>query len=154
MFQGETNAAKREQQIEAYSRWSNQHSNVFGGMMMNQAYGAAIGGAGGGGGLLPVIYGPNGVGGCFVGSGGITTRTDDNFTVHTFSTEESKKKESKKMGFVRDYFKKHQELFMGLAVAIILDRYLLGGAFQERLKRIINGLLDKTEKTLADHKQV
>lgn len=53
-----------------------------------------------------------------------------------------------KMGFIKEYFVKHRELFMGLALAIILDRYLLGGAFQERLKRIITSLLDKTETAL------
>lgn len=58
-------------------------------------------------------------------------------------------KKEPKMGFIKEYFTKHKELFMGLAVAIILDKYLLGGAFQERLKRIITGLLDKTEATLA-----
>lgn len=60
--------------------------------------------------------------------------------------------EQKKMSFVKEYFTKHRELFMGLAIAIILDRYLLGGAFQDRLKRIVTSLLDKTEGALAiDH---
>jgi hypothetical protein len=60
-----------------------------------------------------------------------------------------KPKEQSFMDLIKGYFVKHRDLFMGLAIAIVLDRYLLDGAFQGRLKRIINGILDKTENTLA-----
>lgn len=62
--------------------------------------------------------------------------------------QQAKKEKTGMGGFMKDYFNKHRELFMGLAVAILLDRYLLGGAFQDRLKRIITGMLDKTEQAL------
>jgi hypothetical protein len=64
-----------------------------------------------------------------------------------------KNKEHKKMGFIKEYFTKHKELFMGLAVAMVLDRYLFDGAFQEKIKKIVHNLLDKTEEMLKlDHK--
>lgn len=68
------------------------------------------------------------------------------------NSKEINKKEIKKMGFIKEYFNKHKELFMGIALAVILDRYLLGGAFQERLKRIITSFLDKAETTLNSDK--
>ncbi len=66
---------------------------------------------------------------------------------------EEKQPKEQSMGFIKEYFYKHRELIMGLAIAVILDRYLLGGAFQERLKRIITGLLDKTENALQLEKK-
>lgn len=68
----------------------------------------------------------------------------------TGRTEKPKRIEKEKpMNFVKEYFSKHRELFMGLAIAIVLDKYLFGGAFHERLKRIITGMLDRTEGMLS-----
>lgn len=60
---------------------------------------------------------------------------------------EIKKEEKKEMGpsFVREYFVKHKELFMGFFVIVLLDHFIFEGAFRERLKKIVHSFLDKAD---------
>lgn len=55
-----------------------------------------------------------------------------------------------KMNYVKEYFVKHRELFMGLFVVILLDHYIFKDAFREKLQQIVHGFLDKTQKKLAE----
>jgi hypothetical protein len=67
------------------------------------------------------------------------------------------KEGEKKMGtsYVKDYLVKHRELFLGLTVVILLDQFVFGGVFREKLKRLVNGFLDRAEAKLsADDKKV
>lgn len=59
-------------------------------------------------------------------------------------------KKEKKMStsYVREYFVKHREILMGLAIFILLDHYIFEGAFREKIKRIVHGILDRTENKL------
>ncbi len=57
-------------------------------------------------------------------------------------------KERGVMNYVKEYFVKHREILMGLGMVILLDHFLLDGALSEKLKRILHGILDKTEQKL------
>lgn len=52
------------------------------------------------------------------------------------------------MDYFKGYLVKHRELLMGLGLALVLDHYIFGGAFKEKLQKIVHSILDKTEKKL------
>jgi hypothetical protein len=52
------------------------------------------------------------------------------------------------MNYVKEYFVKHRELIMGLTIIALLDHFVFKDAFKEKLQKIVQGLLDKTEKQL------
>lgn len=66
------------------------------------------------------------------------------------SKQPTKPKEGKAMPYVRDYFIKHRELLMGLTLVILLDHFIFAGAFREKIQKIVQSILDKTEKKLCE----
>lgn len=53
------------------------------------------------------------------------------------------------MQYVKDYLVKHRELLMGLGLFLVLDHFLLNGAFKDKINKLIHGILDKAEKKLS-----
>lgn len=60
-------------------------------------------------------------------------------------------KEKTSMGteYVKSYFMKHRELLMGFTIFVLLDHFVFGGAFREKIKRIVHSMLDKAENKLT-----
>lgn len=65
--------------------------------------------------------------------------------------ENNKKKEGIMNSF-RAYLDKHRDLIFTVALVFLVDHYFLGGAFKERLQKLLGGVLDKAESNF--HKQV
>jgi hypothetical protein len=57
------------------------------------------------------------------------------------------------MGYVKEYFVKHRELLMGLAIFILLDHYIFNGAFKEKIQKLVHGILDQADKKLTHKEQ-
>lgn len=49
---------------------------------------------------------------------------------------------------VKDYLKENKSIIMTIAVALIVDHLVFGGAFREKVKALVNGLLDKAQNNL------
>ena len=60
----------------------------------------------------------------------------------------NKKKGILSMEFIKEYFRKHQELIINLAFLFLLDEYVFEGKFRERIKNIVENLFTKTEKKI------
>jgi hypothetical protein len=58
------------------------------------------------------------------------------------------KKEKKFMGPIKEYFTKHREIFFTFAVVFLVDHFLFHGKFKEKIQNAVEGLLDKSIKTL------
>lgn len=54
------------------------------------------------------------------------------------------------MDYLKGYLVKHRELLMGLGLILVLDHFLLDGAFSEKIKKIIHNILDKADKKLTE----
>lgn len=48
-------------------------------------------------------------------------------------------------GGLKKYVNEHQEMIYTIAIALLIDRFVFGGAFQERIKGIVEGFLSKAE---------
>ena len=48
-------------------------------------------------------------------------------------------------GGLKKYVNEHQETIYTIAIALLVDRFVFGGAFQERIKGIVEGFLSKAE---------
>lgn len=56
------------------------------------------------------------------------------------------------MESVKEYFNKHRDAIYTLGVVILLDHFLFGGAFREKIKSTVEGMLEKVTKGLSDGK--
>lgn len=54
------------------------------------------------------------------------------------------------MKIIREYFEQHRDIIVTLGLALLADRYFFDGAFTEKIKAIVNGLLLKAERKLDD----
>jgi hypothetical protein len=52
------------------------------------------------------------------------------------------------MNSLKEYFKKNQDVFLTLAIIILLDNFLFNGQFRMKITSMIEGLITKTEKKL------
>lgn len=59
-------------------------------------------------------------------------------------------KEGGKMKSLRDWFDKHSDAIITIAVIVIVDHFLFSGSLRERLKGMMTGLLSKCEKQLEN----
>ena len=50
---------------------------------------------------------------------------------------------------LKDYFKKHQEIFMTVFFVLLEDHFFFNGALRERVKKLVEGLLTKVENSLT-----
>lgn len=49
---------------------------------------------------------------------------------------------------VKDYLKDHKQILMTIAVVLVVDHLVFGGAFREKVKSLVDGLLNKAQKEL------
>lgn len=74
----------------------------------------------------------------------------NNETAVWFPTEAFELKRGRKMEMIKDYFKKHSEVFITIAIVVLIDEYLFGGSLREKIKslldKILNGATAKLEK--------
>jgi len=81
---------------------------------------------------------------------------DQNFFIKTndvskkvFNKTYKRKKGSSNMfEFAKGYLEEHKESIMTIAFVVVLDQIFLGGALRDRIKRLIEGLLDRSEAKL------
>jgi len=59
------------------------------------------------------------------------------------------KKGGLKMDIIKQYFDKHQDALITLAIVIVVDNFLFGGAFREKIKKSLEKMLHNTEKQLT-----
>jgi hypothetical protein len=48
----------------------------------------------------------------------------------------------------KEYLKENKSIIMTIAVVLIVDHLVFGGAFREKVKALVNGLLDKAQTDL------
>lgn len=71
----------------------------------------------------------------------------DNGSTGTFNTYNFEK-EVNMLESVKEYLKENKQIIMTIAVVLIVDHLVFGGAFRERVKSLVNGLLNNAEKKL------
>lgn len=52
------------------------------------------------------------------------------------------------MDSLKQYFKTHRDTIFTIIILVVVDHYLLGGAFRDRIKSLMENFLNKTEKKL------
>ncbi len=52
------------------------------------------------------------------------------------------------MESIKAYLDKHKDIFLTIGVILVLDHFVFGGVFREKLKNMINGFLDCKTKEL------
>lgn len=67
------------------------------------------------------------------------------------NTWKLKEKESV-MESLKKYFETHRDLFFTIGIVIILDHFIFGGAFRERLKGLVDSFLTQRTKAITDGK--
>lgn len=53
------------------------------------------------------------------------------------------------MKLIREYIEKHKDAIFTVGLVILLDHFIFGGAFRERIKNTVDKLLDKANKSLS-----
>ena len=61
----------------------------------------------------------------------------------------NKNKEESPMKAIKEYAEKHRDLLITIGVVLILDHFVFSGAFTEKLKKIVDGFLDKKVKEVS-----
>lgn len=57
-----------------------------------------------------------------------------------------KKKKGLSMGSLKEYLSKHKDMLFTVAIVIVLDQVVFEGAFREKLKKVVDNMLDKVSK--------
>lgn len=52
------------------------------------------------------------------------------------------------MDSIKEYFKKNQDVFITIAIIVLLDNFLFEGKFREKIIVMVEKLISKTEKKL------
>ena len=52
----------------------------------------------------------------------------------------------------KQYLEKHRDVFFTLGVMLVLDHFVFAGAFREKIKQLVDSLLDKKTKEITDGK--
>jgi hypothetical protein len=83
--------------------------------------------------------------------------TSSSFTEKELTATPELKNSTKNGGFtmetLKNYFKKNSEVFITLAIVILIDEYLFKGALREKIKDLLNKILGQTsEKLLGERK--
>ena len=55
---------------------------------------------------------------------------------------------SKMFKTIKEYFEAHRDILMSIAIAILVDHFFFEGAFTERIKGLVSGLINRAEKKL------
>ena len=81
-------------------------------------------------------------------NGNLETVESDDFVVGRFSTT-IKHPKGRSMDFLKDYFKKHQDVLMTVLFVMIIDHYFLKGSLKGKLQKLLDGILSETTKKLG-----
>lgn len=49
---------------------------------------------------------------------------------------------------IKNYFKKHEEMFITIAMLLILDEYIFDGKFRDKIKDLMDSFINKTKRNL------
>jgi len=87
----------------------------------------------------------------FVGRGGsghfyVSSKEERDELFKKFEKQVNKRRTS--MDSLKAYFKKHEETYITLAIIILIDHFVFGGAFREKIHTLVDGLLSRTSKKL------
>lgn len=52
-------------------------------------------------------------------------------------------------GEFKDYVKEHRDLLFTILFVMLLDHFVFGGAFKDKLQGVVGGLIKKTENKLG-----
>ncbi len=69
--------------------------------------------------------------------------TDPNKTNSELTTTGATKMES-----IKQYIDKHRDIFLTIGIVLLLDHFVFQGAFTDKLKKIVDGFLDKKTKEM------
>lgn len=50
---------------------------------------------------------------------------------------------------VRGYFKDNRDLILTVALVLVIDEFVFDGAFRDRIKKLVNGMLKKAQSKLG-----
>ena len=67
-------------------------------------------------------------------------------------TELSKLTKKKGESMFKSYFQKHEETLMTIVLVMVIDHFFLNGALKDKIQGLLTGILDSTEKKLANEK--
>lgn len=59
-------------------------------------------------------------------------------------------KEKNMLDSVKEYLKQHKDIIITIGVVLVVDHLIFGGAFREKVKALVDGLLNKAEKQLSE----
>lgn len=68
-------------------------------------------------------------------------------------TSRQTNKGESKMKAVKDYFEKHQETCITLGIIILVDHFVFNGAFQDKIKAMMNQAIGSVEEKLSPKKE-
>ncbi len=71
-------------------------------------------------------------------------------TCGTYQPIFTKKKGNKVMDSIKEYFRKHEETIITIILIIMVDQFIFKGAFSEKLKAIVDGLINKVSKKVSE----
>lgn len=54
---------------------------------------------------------------------------------------------------IKDYFRKHQDTFITLAIVILVDQFVFEGKFREKIKSVMDSMIDKINSQLNMNKK-
>lgn len=54
-----------------------------------------------------------------------------------------------KENMIRDYLSRHKDIIFTLVMALLVDHFVLGGALRQRIQRVVEAALERTEKALG-----
>ena len=87
---------------------------------------------------------------------------DDDFswkTLHSVSLVEISQplkqlnhKKENTMESLKQYLEKNRDIFFTIGIVLILDHFVFGGAFREKLRAIVDSFLDKKTKEITNGK--
>lgn len=52
------------------------------------------------------------------------------------------------MEYLKEYFHKNRDLIFNISLILLIDHFVFNGAFREKIKSIMDGLINRTEKQL------
>lgn len=80
----------------------------------------------------------------------IAINSVNNNLIHDYSQCFKLHKENNMLESVKEYLKEHKSIIMTIAVVLLVDHLVFQGAFREKVKSLVDGLLNKAQKQLDD----
>ena len=83
----------------------------------------------------------------------VSDRDNDYRRLKTYTKDvkqPNKKGGSKMLNSVKQYFENHRDILMSIAVALLVDHFFFEGAFRDKIKNLVDGLINRAEKKLEE----